>query len=37
MHVYEPEVNETDTSTAVQLKSFTIQSISSAVVKFIDD
>jgi len=36
MHVYEPEISETDT-TATQLNSFTIQSISSAVVKFIDD
>lgn len=39
MHINnEPEFSETDDkTTAMQLKSFTIQSIASAVVKFIDD
>lgn len=35
MHFSEPEINEIDDVT--QVKSFTIESISSAVVKFIDD
>lgn len=38
MHFSDPEISEIDDEIgATQVKSFTIKSISSAVVKFIDD